>query len=41
MIFEQLNTIDSPDDVGDFAAGVGIGIGLVGIGLAAAALFVS
>lgn len=41
MIFEQMNTIDAPDDVADFAAGVAIGIGLVGIGLAAAALFVS
>lgn len=41
MIFEQVNTIDAPDNVGDFAAGVGIGLGMVALGVAAAALFVS
>ncbi len=24
MIFQEMNTIDAPDDVGDFAAGVAI-----------------
>ena len=41
MIFEQVSTIDAPDDVGDFAAGVGIGLAMVGLGVAAAALFMS
>ncbi len=31
MIFQEMNTIDAPDDVGDFASGVLIGLAIVAL----------
>lgn len=31
MVFQELNSIDTPDDVGDFANGVMIGLAIVAL----------